>query len=61
VLEPEVQRAAAALRRDDVEDVAEGELRDAQRELLVDVQRRPPDRPQLEADDQRRPGDDGCR
>jgi len=37
VLEPEVQRPAAALRRDDVEHVPEREIGDAKRQLLVDV------------------------
>jgi hypothetical protein len=34
-----MKRPAAALRRDDLEDVAEREVRDAERQLLVDVQR----------------------
>jgi len=53
VLQPEMQRAAAPLRRDDVEDVAEREVRDAQRQLFVDVERRPPDRPHGFGDEQR--------
>ena len=39
VLEPEMQRTAAALRRDDVEDVAERVVAEPERQLLVDVQR----------------------
>jgi hypothetical protein len=39
MLQPEMDRAAAALRRDDVKDVVERELGEPQRQLLVDVQR----------------------
>ena len=53
VLEPEVQRPAAALRRDDVEDVPERELGDPERQLLVDVERRPPDGLERDGDEQR--------
>ena len=58
VLEPEVQRPAAALRRDDVEDVAEREVAEPERQLLVHVQRRPPDRRQREPGQQARGRDD---
>ena len=47
---------AAALRRDDVEDPAEGVMRDEERQLLVDVQRRPPDRAPGEQDGDRHGG-----
>jgi hypothetical protein len=53
VLEPEVKRAAATLRGDDVEDPAEGLMRDEERQLLIDVQRRPPDRTPGEKDGDR--------
>jgi len=53
-----VQRPAAALRRDDVEDVREREVGDAERELLVDVQRRPPDGGEREPDECGGRGDD---
>jgi hypothetical protein len=52
-----MHRAAAALRRDDVEDVPERELRDAERQLLVDVQGRPPDGLQGDSDQQENGGD----
>ena len=44
------KRAAAALGRDDVEDPAERVMRDEERQLLVDVQRRPVDRAPGEED-----------
>lgn len=46
--QPEVQRPPAALRGDDVKDVPEREIAEAKRQLLVDVQRRPPDGRQRE-------------
>ena len=55
VLEPEVDRSATALGRDDVEDVPEREVGDAERQLLVDIQRRPPDRLDGGQDDERPP------
>ena len=52
-----MHRAAAALRRDDVEDVPERELREPEGELLVDVQRRPPDGLHRDGDEQENGGD----
>jgi hypothetical protein len=39
VLEPEMERPASALRRDDMEDVPERELGEPESQLFVDVQR----------------------
>jgi hypothetical protein len=49
---------AAALRRDDVKDVPEREVRDAKRQLLVDVQRPRPDAGKRQPDERRGADDD---
>jgi hypothetical protein len=56
-----VQRPAAALRRDDVEDVPEREVGNPERQLLVDVERGPPDGGKREPDERGRRRDDGGR
>jgi hypothetical protein len=54
-----VQRAAAALRRDDVEDVAERVLGDAERQLLVDVERPRPNARERQPDERCSADDNG--
>src|SRR5262249_5166042 len=61
VLQPEMERPTAALRGDDVEDVPEGEACDPERQLLVDVERRPPHGGKREPDERGRRRDDGGR
>ena len=58
MLEPEVKGAAAAA-PDGAEDRAERLPRNSERQLLVDVERRPQDRSEAEREDESA-GDEGC-